>query len=193
MSLMHASHSHSYHYIYSSYCVLIFGLICSIFIFTELFSFIGQRAELGFPGSPYAIDFRLSTPYSSEVELMNVSSYTCGDTLLGCSCGDCPSSFACSRPEPPPHKRNTCSIKLGSLRVWFSDISMCLFVWFIILFFNLMRGLLFNNLNQVFEYLSVIFDELLAWLLLPPGWMHWLCDDHFVCSLLIVFFGLVIV
>lgn len=127
MSLMHASHSHCYNYIYSSYFVLIFGLICSIFIFTEWFSFIGHRAEPGSIGSPYAIDFRLTTPDSSEVELMNVSSYTCSDALLGCSCGDCPSSSSCSRPEPPPHTRDTCSIKLWSLQVGLSDIHYFIF------------------------------------------------------------------
>lgn len=111
--------------------------------FKEWFSFLGQRAEPGSLGSPYAIDFRLSTPDSSEMELMNVSSYTCSDTLLGCSCGDCPSSFTCSRPEPPPHKRDTCSIKLGLLRVKCIDFAMTILYALCLLSF--LGWLLFNR------------------------------------------------
>lgn len=89
-----------------------------ITILPEWFAFIGQKAPLGFPGSPYTIDFKLSIPESSRMELMNVSVYSCADTSLGCSCGDCPSSPACSNPEPPtPHKKDYCSIKIGHLKV----------------------------------------------------------------------------
>lgn len=52
------------------------------------------------------------------MELMNVSVYSCGDTSLGCSCGDCPLSPACSAPGPPrPHESDSCSIKIGSFQV----------------------------------------------------------------------------
>lgn len=50
---------------------------------------------------------------------MNLSTYSCGDTSLGCSCGDCPSSPACSSPEPlpPPHEEDSCSFRIGPLKV----------------------------------------------------------------------------
>lgn len=49
---------------------------------------------------------------------MNVSTYPCGDTSLGCSCGDCPLSPVCSDSEPPtPHKEDSCSIRIGSVKV----------------------------------------------------------------------------
>lgn len=88
----------------------------------EWFDFIGQRAELGFPGSPYAMNFRLTLPDPSQMELMNVSVYSCGDTSLGCSCGDCPSSLACSDIEPPsPDRRYSCFLRIGSFKVgWHS-------------------------------------------------------------------------
>lgn len=87
--------------------------------FPEWFAFLGQRADLGLPGSPYAINFRSSTPELSVMEHMNVSTYSCGDTSLGCSCGDCPSSPACSYPEPPPPTRESCSFRIGFLEVGF--------------------------------------------------------------------------
>ncbi|RVW48382.1 Niemann-Pick C1 protein [Vitis vinifera] len=56
------------------------------------FAFIGQQADLGMPGSPYAINLR-------------------------CSCGDCPSSPVCSDYEPPsPQQKDACSISLGSVK-----------------------------------------------------------------------------
>ncbi|KAG2291020.1 hypothetical protein Bca52824_037689 [Brassica carinata] len=75
--------------------------------FREWFAFIGQKAPPGFPGSPYAINFRSSSPELSAMAPMNLSTYSCGDTSLGCSCGDCPSSPACSSPEPLPHMKKT--------------------------------------------------------------------------------------
>ncbi|XP_022140528.1 Niemann-Pick C1 protein [Momordica charantia] len=87
--------------------------------FEELFAFLGKKAAPGFPGSPYTINFKLNTPKSSPMELMNVSVYSCGDTSLGCSCGDCPLSPVCSSLEPPsPPKSNACSI-----RIWFLESS----------------------------------------------------------------------
>lgn len=70
------------------------------------------------PGSPYAINFRSNIPSSSGMKPMNVSVYSCSDTSLGCSCGDCPSSPICSGSAPPsPHDKRSCSIRLGSLKV----------------------------------------------------------------------------
>ncbi|KAJ4829723.1 hypothetical protein Tsubulata_020732 [Turnera subulata] len=93
----------------------------------ELFAFIGSKAPLGFPGSPYAIDFKTRVPDSSEMELMNVSAYSCGDALLGCSCGDCPLSPACSASEPPSsHKDDSCLVRLGTLKVKCVDFSMAI-------------------------------------------------------------------
>ncbi|KAL1190184.1 hypothetical protein V5N11_016579 [Cardamine amara subsp. amara] len=95
--------------------------------FREWFAFIGQKAPPGFPGSPYAINFKSSTPESSVMVPMNLSVYSCGDTSLGCSCGDCPSSPACSSPEPlPPHEEDFCSIRIGSLKVRCIELSMVL-------------------------------------------------------------------
>ncbi|ESQ53074.1 hypothetical protein EUTSA_v10024233mg [Eutrema salsugineum] len=95
--------------------------------FREWFAFIGQKAPPGFPGSPYAINFKSSTPEPSAMTPMNLSAYSCGDTSLGCSCGDCPSSPACSSPEPlPPHEEDSCSISIGHLKVRCIELSMVL-------------------------------------------------------------------
>ncbi|KAJ4880028.1 Patched family protein [Raphanus sativus] len=96
--------------------------------FKEWFAFIGQKAPPGFPGSPYAINFKSSTPGLSAMAPMNVSTYSCGDTSLGCSCGDCPSSPACSSPEPlpPPHQEDSCSFRIGPLKVRCIELSMAL-------------------------------------------------------------------
>ncbi|KAA8537407.1 hypothetical protein F0562_026906 [Nyssa sinensis] len=85
--------------------------------FQEWFAFIGKRADLGVPGSPYAIDFKPTAPESSGMKPMNVSTYSCGDTSLGCSCGDCPLSPVCSSTtHPPTHKKGSCSVRIGSLK-----------------------------------------------------------------------------
>lgn len=121
-------------------CLFPFFLDCisssnaSISISTEWFDFIGAKAEPGFPGSPYAIEFKLVVPESSGMELMNVSVYSCGDTSLGCSCGDCPSSPVCSNPEPPSPKKKPCSIRILSIEVGFDKITFYLsfstvFLW----------------------------------------------------------------
>ncbi|XP_019086605.1 PREDICTED: Niemann-Pick C1 protein-like isoform X3 [Camelina sativa] len=95
--------------------------------FREWFTFIGQKAPPGVPGSPYAMNFKSTTPESSVMVPMNLSVYSCGDTSLGCSCGDCPSSPACSSPEPlPPHEENSCSIRIGPLKVRCIELSMAL-------------------------------------------------------------------
>lgn len=94
------------------------NLFVLLLFLLEWFAFIGQKAPPGFPGSPYAINFKLSIPESSGLELMNVSTYSCGDTSLGCSCGDCPLSPMCSSSEPPsPPRKEACTIRIGSLKV----------------------------------------------------------------------------
>ncbi|CAN6827337.1 unnamed protein product [Brassica oleracea] len=84
--------------------------------FKEWFTFIGQKAGVNMPGSPYGIKFLPMPPASSGMKPMNVSSYSCSDDTLGCSCGDCPSAAACSSTSAPPaQKQRSCSIKIGSL------------------------------------------------------------------------------
>lgn len=84
----------------------------------EWFAFIGTRASLNVPGSPYAIDFEPTAPVSSGMIPMNVTTYSCGDTSLGCSCGDCPSSPVCSSSSPPSlDKKGSCSVRMGSIKV----------------------------------------------------------------------------
>lgn len=84
----------------------------------EWFAFIGKRAASNVPGSPYAINFLPSATKSSGMRPMNVSTYSCGDTSLGCSCGDCPSSTVCSNLTPPQqHKEGSCSVRIGSIKV----------------------------------------------------------------------------
>lgn len=89
-----------------------------MFCHAEWFTFIGQKAGANMPGSPYGIKFLPMPPASSGMKPMNVSSYSCSDDTLGCSCGDCPSAAACSSTSAPPaQKQRSCSIKIGSLEV----------------------------------------------------------------------------
>ncbi|RVX16076.1 Niemann-Pick C1 protein [Vitis vinifera] len=82
--------------------------------FKEWFAFIGTRAAPSVPGSPYAINFQPSIAESSGMKPMNVSTYSCGDNSLGCSCGDCPSASVCSGYAPPSlHKEGSCSVRIG--------------------------------------------------------------------------------
>ncbi|CAM8904452.1 unnamed protein product [Rhodiola kirilowii] len=107
--------------------------------FKEWFAFLGAQAELYYPGSPYAIHFKSSVPDASPMELMNVSAYSCGDTSLGCSCGDCPSAPVCSDSEPPspPEQKDTCSVSLGSLKVKCVEFSLALlYIVLVSLFFG---------------------------------------------------------
>ncbi|XAR73057.1 hypothetical protein NMG60_11019915 [Bertholletia excelsa] len=115
--------------------------------FKEWFAFIGQQAGLGLPGSPYAINFRSSISESSGMELMNVSVYSCGDTSLGCSCGDCPSSPVCSSLEPPyPDKKDGCSIRIGFLKLKCIEFSLAVF--YIILVSALFGWALFHRKRE---------------------------------------------
>ncbi|CAA0807018.1 Patched family protein [Striga hermonthica] len=95
--------------------------------FSEWFAFIGRRAELGLPGSPFAINFLPVAPESSGMNSLNVSSYSCGDTSLGCSCGDCPSASACSSSEPVASpKQDSCSVAIGSLNAKCVEVAMAI-------------------------------------------------------------------
>lgn len=92
--------------------------------FRGWYAFIGRQVGPNVPGSPYAINFPSSVPESSGMKPMNVSSYSCSDPSLGCSCGDCPSSPTCSSSaSPPTSKSNTCSLKMGSLKAKCSDVA----------------------------------------------------------------------
>ncbi|KAI4336697.1 hypothetical protein L6164_015190 [Bauhinia variegata] len=100
--------------------------------FKEWFAFIGRKASPNLPGSPYPITFRPNPTKSSDMKPMNVSTYSCSDISLGCSCGDCPSSSECTKTAPPiTHKRDSCSIRVGSLMV--KCIDLILAVLYIIL------------------------------------------------------------
>lgn len=92
-------------------------VVFECFPLADWFAFIGRRAAPNLPGSPYAIKFWPSAPESSGMIPMNVSTYSCADVSLGCSCGDCTSSPVCSSAAPPPHKSGSCSVKMGSLKV----------------------------------------------------------------------------
>ncbi|KAG6434864.1 hypothetical protein SASPL_106508 [Salvia splendens] len=93
--------------------------------FQEWYAFLGRRAGLGVPGSPYAINFLPAAPESVGMKPMNVSTYSCGDTSLGCSCGDCPSSAACSSLGlPTPPKKGSCSVRIGSINAKCIEVGM---------------------------------------------------------------------
>ncbi|KAK8668376.1 hypothetical protein V6N13_105832 [Hibiscus sabdariffa] len=115
--------------------------------FKEWFEFIGQKAPPGFPGSPYAIGFKSTVPDLSGMRLMNVSSYSCGDTSLGCSCGDCPSSPQCSNSEPPsPPKKDHCSITIGPVKVRCIDFELA--IAYILLVLGLFGWALFRRQRE---------------------------------------------
>ncbi|TKY57553.1 Niemann-Pick C1 protein [Spatholobus suberectus] len=94
--------------------------------FQEWFAFLGQKVPPGFPGSPYSIHFKTTILDPSPMKLMNASVYSCNDTSLGCSCGDCPSSPVCSDPEPSPPRKDPCSIRIGSLKVRCVEFSLAI-------------------------------------------------------------------
>ncbi|XP_057974422.1 uncharacterized protein LOC131162209 isoform X2 [Malania oleifera] len=106
--------------------------------FKDWFSFIGRRAGLNMPGSPFAINFLSTATESSGMKPMNVSTYSCGDTSLGCSCGDCPSSPVCSNSLPPsPNKKGSCSVRIGSLKAKCIEFALAiLYIILVSLFFG---------------------------------------------------------
>ncbi|KVI07692.1 Patched, partial [Cynara cardunculus var. scolymus] len=95
--------------------------------FREWFAFIGRKASPNLPGSPYAINFRSDADESIGMKPMNVTAYSCGDTSLGCSCGDCPSSPVCSSSAPPSlHEKGSCSVRIGSLKARCVEVSVAI-------------------------------------------------------------------
>lgn len=119
----------------------------------EWYSFIGRRAGLGVPGSPYAINFLPVAPESTGMKPMNVSIYSCGDTSLGCSCGDCPLSGACSNSAlPSTQEKGSCSVRMGSLNVRKIDYSIYvihLMEYEFLISFHLMHFLLLINAGKM--------------------------------------------
>ncbi|KAL8090154.1 uncharacterized protein LOC141697492 isoform X1 [Apium graveolens] len=126
--------------------------------FKEWFAFLGKRADLGLPGSPYAINFRSSSPVLSRLEHMNVSTYSCGDPSFGCSCGDCPSSLACSYPKPSPPKKEYCSLIIGVFEIKCIDVTM--FLLFIVLVCSFSWWSKFQNTGEM-ETLEFSMEPLL--------------------------------
>ncbi|KAI3797062.1 hypothetical protein L1987_39752 [Smallanthus sonchifolius] len=95
--------------------------------FNEWFAFIGRKAAPQLPGSPYAINFRSDADLSVGMKPMNVSTYSCGDPSLGCSCGDCPSSPVCSSSALQPfHEKGSCSVRIGSLKAKCIEVSVAI-------------------------------------------------------------------
>ncbi|RDX72810.1 Niemann-Pick C1 protein, partial [Mucuna pruriens] len=91
--------------------------------FKDWFAFIGRKAAPHGLGSPYAITFWPNATESSGMKPMNVSTYSCGDISLGCSCGDCPSSSVCSNSaSTSTNKKESCSVKVGTLMVKCVDL-----------------------------------------------------------------------
>ncbi|CAL9782679.1 unnamed protein product [Musa acuminata subsp. burmannicoides] len=101
--------------------------------YPEWFAYLGHQANSNEPGSPYAITFRSKSNDSSGMIPMNVTAYSCVDSSLGCSCGDCPSSSVCFDSLPPaPHVKRFCSIKIVSLKVKCLDLSLAIGYLFLI-------------------------------------------------------------
>lgn len=113
--------------------------------FKEWFAFIGRKAALSVPGSPYAINFRSDADVSTGMKPMNVTTYSCGDTSLGCSCGDCPSSPVCSGSTlPPPHNKGSCSVRIGSFKARCIEVSVAV-VYIILASLFLAWGLFYKK------------------------------------------------
>ncbi|BBH02663.1 Patched family protein [Prunus dulcis] len=106
--------------------------------FKEWFTFIGRQAPSNVPGSPYAIRFSSSVTESSAMKPMNVSTYSCGDNSLGCSCGDCPSSTVCSNTvSPVSQKGGSCSVRIGSVKAKCIDLAVViLYIVLVSVFFG---------------------------------------------------------
>lgn len=106
--------------------------------YRDWFNFIGRKAGLYEPGSPYSIQFRTDVPDSSHMEPLDAPVTPCSDSTLSCSCGDCPSATMCSEPLPPPQNvSERCSFHVGSLKVKCVDLAMG------ILFILILAGIYF--------------------------------------------------
>ncbi|KAG1362724.1 putative NPC intracellular cholesterol transporter 1 [Cocos nucifera] len=82
--------------------------------YKEWLAFIGHQANPNEPGSPYAIAFQTNLNDLVRIKPMNVTVYSCGDSSLGCSCGDCPSSSVCfDSASPSPHEKQACATRIG--------------------------------------------------------------------------------
>lgn len=115
--------------------ILTLGLLLA-----DWFSFIGRKAAPHGLGSPYAITFWPNATASSDMKPMNVSTYSCGDISLGCSCGDCPSSSVCSNSaSTTTNKKDSCSVKIGTLMVREHIIMIMIFTRCIYLLFIMMN------------------------------------------------------
>ncbi|CAH1435314.1 unnamed protein product [Lactuca virosa] len=113
--------------------------------FKEWFAFIGRKADLQVPGSPYGINFRPDADVSTGMKPMNVTTYSCGDTSLGCSCGDCPSSPVCSGSTlSSPHNKGSCSVRIGSLKARCIEVSLAI-VYIILASLFLAWGLFYKR------------------------------------------------
>ncbi|KAK7299788.1 hypothetical protein RJT34_10616 [Clitoria ternatea] len=112
----------------------------------EFLAFIGQKVPPGSTGSPYSIHFKTSILDSSPMTPMDASVYSCNDTSLGCSCGDCPSSPICAEPEPSPPRKDPCSIRIGSLKVRCVEFSLA--ILYIVLIFVLFGWALLRRTRE---------------------------------------------
>ncbi|TQD98300.1 hypothetical protein C1H46_016121 [Malus baccata] len=106
--------------------------------FKDWFAFIGRQAPSKMPGSPYAIRFPSSVTVSSGMKPMNVSTYSCGDNSLGCSCGDCPSATVCSNTVSlVSRKGGSCSVRIGSIKAKCIDLAVAvLYIALVSVFFG---------------------------------------------------------
>ncbi|WOL10757.1 Niemann-Pick C1 protein-like [Canna indica] len=117
--------------------------------YTDWFAFLGRQANSNQPGSPYSITFRSNISDSSGMKPMNATAYSCGDTSLGCSCGDCPASAVCTdSSRPAPHVERSCSVKFASLKVKCLDFSLAI-VYLILVSAFLLWGFLYKRKKNV--------------------------------------------
>ncbi|GBG66859.1 hypothetical protein CBR_g70736 [Chara braunii] len=92
--------------------------------YREWFAFMGKKAPPYEPGSPFTINFPKSLPRKSTMQPLGIEMVPCNDSLLECSCGDCPTAQDCAPPLPPiPRKAGGCSLALGGMNVACLDLA----------------------------------------------------------------------